>query len=260
MLHKKTQNNFIGFTLVEMSMVVIVIGLIAGAILGGKNMIAASKMRATLTELADISSSIHSFQDKYNCLPGDCARAAELISTASNGDGNGKIAQFLIYDNYTNTNEMWQVWLQLVKAELWKGKGTFTGASIGGYQLDYSGPGVNVPASPMAKDAGYTVVHWGGYSWNDWSSGGGSKILNHAIVYGTPADFWGYRSTIGGNLTTAEAFAMDTKVDDGKPGTGHWIHASPQYWTSCATSATPTTSTYSTTAGRVCNALIELDF
>ena len=88
-----------GFTLIELSIVLVIIGLIVGGILVGQDLIAAASIRAQASQLQQFSSAFRTFQGKYGYLPGDIP-AAEAVSVglpvifnsgvdynASNGDG-----------------------------------------------------------------------------------------------------------------------------------------------------------------------------
>lgn len=85
----KQQN---GFTLVEIAIVLVIIGLILGGILKGQELIDSARVRSLSNKISDVRAVWFSFQDRYNSLPGDFSRAeAQIGSSTSNGDGNGKI-------------------------------------------------------------------------------------------------------------------------------------------------------------------------
>lgn len=73
---KSTLNK--GFTLVEMSIVMLILALLTGGILIGKEVIHTAELRATLKQLETFNLAYNTFQLKYNCLPGDCSNAYEL--------------------------------------------------------------------------------------------------------------------------------------------------------------------------------------
>jgi len=79
-----------GFTLIELSIVLIIIGLLTGAILVGQQLIITSEARAMVSQLEKFQTAYTTFQIKYNCVPGDCATASAL-GLGSSGDGNGLI-------------------------------------------------------------------------------------------------------------------------------------------------------------------------
>ncbi|HNQ92108.1 MAG TPA: prepilin-type N-terminal cleavage/methylation domain-containing protein [Alphaproteobacteria bacterium] len=84
-----------GFTLVELAIVMIIIGLLIGGILKGQELIENSRVSATVAQAKAIESGISGFRDKYAGLPGDIATpntrlpncAAAICSNAGNGDG-----------------------------------------------------------------------------------------------------------------------------------------------------------------------------
>src|SRR6202012_3386774 len=90
------RENICGFTLVELAIVLVIIGLIIGAILVGQDLIEAAAVRAQVSQIEKYNAAVHTFQSKFNCLPGDCANAAEFGFVArgtdrGQGDGNGVI-------------------------------------------------------------------------------------------------------------------------------------------------------------------------
>lgn len=80
-----------GFTLVELAIVLVIIGLIIGGILTGKSLIQAAEVREVITNIQTLQTAYVRFKDKYRCLPGDCSHATKFFPDLLNGDGNGKI-------------------------------------------------------------------------------------------------------------------------------------------------------------------------
>lgn len=79
-----------GFTLIEMSIVLVIIGLIIGGILKGQELINTSRQKNLVTQIDGIRSAINTFNDKYNSLPGSFAQATTRIAPqAVNGLGLG---------------------------------------------------------------------------------------------------------------------------------------------------------------------------
>jgi prepilin-type N-terminal cleavage/methylation domain-containing protein len=69
------------FTLVELSIVLVIIGLIIGGVLAGRDLIRAAELRSLVSEVERYNSAVNAFKLKYNCLPGDCATATNFWPT-----------------------------------------------------------------------------------------------------------------------------------------------------------------------------------
>ncbi len=82
-----------GFTLIELSIVLVIIGLVIGGVMVGKTMIKSAETNRAIGDLDKINAAVNSFKIKYNCLPGDCTNSTELFDStvAGNGNGNGLI-------------------------------------------------------------------------------------------------------------------------------------------------------------------------
>lgn len=81
-----------GFTLVEIAIVLVIIGLLLGGILKGQEMITQAKIKNVINDFNGISAAIYSYQDRYRALPGDEQNAntvARWGAAAFGGDGNG---------------------------------------------------------------------------------------------------------------------------------------------------------------------------
>src|SRR5512135_3484654 len=78
-----------GFTLVEIAIVLVIIGLLLGGILKGQEMITQAKIKNVVNDFNGIAAAMNSYQDRYRALPGDDLNASTRWSGASSGDGNG---------------------------------------------------------------------------------------------------------------------------------------------------------------------------
>lgn len=81
-----------GFTLIEMSIVLVIIGLIIGGILKGQEIIDASRQKNFISQTDSYRSALNTFQDRFNGIPGDYNLATSRVSSgAVNGDGDGLV-------------------------------------------------------------------------------------------------------------------------------------------------------------------------
>ena len=79
-----------GFTLVEIAIVLVIIGLLLGGILKGQEMINQAKIKNLINDFNGISAAMYSYQDRYRALPGDDLNAATRWAGAIAGNGNGQ--------------------------------------------------------------------------------------------------------------------------------------------------------------------------
>lgn len=84
-----------GFTLVEVAIVLVIIGLLIGGILKGQAMVESSKVKALAKDFSSVITAINAYQDKFRAIPGDDANAAANVSgtapTTAGEVGNGLI-------------------------------------------------------------------------------------------------------------------------------------------------------------------------
>jgi prepilin-type N-terminal cleavage/methylation domain-containing protein len=82
-----------GFTLLELSIVLAIIGLLAGSVIAGKELMKAAQIRQQITQLQNYQTAFMTFKTKYGCYAGDCPNGDQLfgLDPADNGDGNGLV-------------------------------------------------------------------------------------------------------------------------------------------------------------------------
>lgn len=198
-----------GFSLVELSIVLVILGLLVGGILAGQSLIRAAELRAVSSESQRFSTALNAFRDKYFALPGDMSNATSFGATwVANGDANGQINP-----NATPaSNEASLFWIHLTQAGLVEGQYANTGNTAYGSAAMTLGKAK--PASKLsgggwnvlwlgAQSTTSTNTYFDGSYGNAFTFGGGSAFDMPAVL-----------------LKAEEAWNLDTKMDDGRPATG----------------------------------------
>lgn len=225
-----------GFSLVELSIVLVILGLLTGGILSGQSLIRAAELRSITTEFQNYQTAIATFRDRYMALAGDMPNATKFwgkdnAACAShdgtaqpngtcNGNGDG---QFTAGSSGNQTTEMFQIWKHLALAGLIEG--TYTGLSGTGWADAIIGQ--NVPASRLSS-AGWSAQAVGAVGDTaTWNLGGNHNFL----IFGRKSTA---SITHGPALKPEEAWNIDTKLDDGRPGYGRIVS---RYWNNLCTAA-----------------------
>lgn len=190
-----------GFTLVELAIVLVIIGLIIGGILKGQELIESARLKSTLTDIDAIRAATATFQDKYGGLPGDYFEGQAQLGTpngitwttpACDGSNQRCDGDGLIEGNGTN-NETLLFWQHLALGNM------ISGIEVGAAPDNSMGAGI-----PSAAIGGGLAVQYQNISGR----------TTHWMRLGT-----------GNNLTTGvatglQADTIDSKIDDGRPATG----------------------------------------
>lgn len=207
-----SQHRHAGFTLVELSIVLIIIGLITGGILLGRDLILSAGIRAQIAQIEKLDVAVNNFRQKYNCLPGDCGHAVELGWGTFNGDDDGLI---IGHSAPMYGLEPSHFWWELALAKMIEDGSE----EYGGY------PGVNSPANKLPGTGVRTTSFYTGLTSGFW-------IASHTALANLnfPAgNYWlitTYAFNLsGGDLPTGvflpgETYRIDVKIDDGLPMEG----------------------------------------
>ena len=84
-----------GFTLVEIAIVLVIIGLLLGGVLKGQSLIDSAKVKNVILQSNSLTAAVNAYQDKFRALPGDDVLATSHVPGATgNGNGNGLIEEY----------------------------------------------------------------------------------------------------------------------------------------------------------------------
>lgn len=221
------------FTLVELSVVLVIVALIVGGTLAGQALVRSAELKKITTELGEWQTAVTLFRQKYNALPGDMLDAERFWGTNSfcgsgntatvsagvcDGNGDGALPRSNSACAWRNLAETYQFWRHLSEAGLIPGKYTgFFGAPTSDRDVDHT-----MPVSQSGEElvwAAYSTMECDAYSaYNDpyW----GTEEREYGFVLG---EFTNYPLSVDptSRISPEEAWSLDKKLDDGKPGLGN---------------------------------------
>ena len=275
------------FTLIEMSIVLVIIALVVGGILFGKDMVENAQVRSQISDIDRLNTSVNAFTLKYACLPGDCRNATQFFSASSqpaqvrNGNGNGNIQG--TYDTGGNPFNMpwwpsnnasaeWaEVFDQLSAASLW---------DILQYdETSVASNAINIAYPPLRFFGGSANVSagWGAYNERGGMGLGYDIATQHitagnkirlGICGGVNAGYPGF----GCGITPIYAYRIDSKLDDGQPYSGRVYLGGPTVYAyrlpgtaqddtgACGVSASNTYKTSTTVNAWLCALIISVNY
>ncbi|MCB1721198.1 MAG: prepilin-type N-terminal cleavage/methylation domain-containing protein [Alphaproteobacteria bacterium] len=234
-----------GFTLVELAVVMIIIGLLIGGILKGQELITNARVTSTIAQMESITAAYQDFRGQFNALPGDMNTAAARIGNCgalacADGDGDGVIDQAIgaamAAPAAAGVGENTGFFLHLLGANYLSG---YTGNSG---TISF---GTSAPATPLG--GGFSVgVHPGAATAGFAAGRQGLYLTVQGVV--------GAQAPANGILTATQAQRIDTKLDDGLPSTGSILGNSGNTdgTTTCATLAA-TGGTYNGVSNALCS-------
>lgn len=201
-----------GFTLVEIAIVLVVIGLLLGGILKGQQLINSARVRNLADQNSGVQAAYYGFVDRFRSLPGDmvaatacttvsntianCGGTPDIGGTAGTTGGNGRIDTII---------EASAVWAHLSAAGFLNG--TFSGTDAAGGTLDTAAEyAVAVPTGGVPPNAFQGPILLG-HSNDYLTSTARDSVVRLAFSF-------------GGNIPVTILRDLDQKLDDGVAGTG----------------------------------------
>ena len=228
-----------GFTLVELSIVMIIIGLLIGGIFGGMKLVDNANVQKTIQDLKSFDAAGLTFKDIYRALPGDMRNASTRLPNCANApcniNGNGdRMVGTWASNSISITDEKFVFWHHLLAAELINSVKPVSDLTPGEGQPE-------IPVGGVYRMQGnYNGLFWGTVNVSS------KHILWLSDRYSD--DFYASSTQSQDSILCSTSSRIDTKMDDGRPGSGKVI-----VFGSCS-STYPTltpTSNYITTGGAV---------
>lgn len=223
-MERKRINQEAGFTLIEIAIVVVIIGLLMGGVLKGQEMIRNARVHNLANQSNGINAAMLGFQDRYRSLPGDYLKATDNIpnmlptgtSTTSNynGDGNGRVGgdPSNATDSATREKEIALFWRQLAKSGFIGGD--FDGSTTSTTLVAEGAWTCPTTTCPSTAYNGALMFAYGDEYYDVDDKNASTTTTKTAY------DSRVHELTIGGNVPVEVIAEADTKVDDGNPGGG----------------------------------------
>lgn len=203
------------FTLVELAIVIIIIGLITGGVIGAQSLIEGAKKTKIISNISQFKNAIRAFYLEYESLPGDFNEASSYfgtdchaVPTRCNGNGNKLIADHNIIGSL---HESRMAWKHLSLAEI------MAGDFYGGY---LTWPDYNISDTyPLGDNDNSMYVFSRNFTNSAWINVDSKNYLATNICYVTENGHY-HDSDKGESLSVKTAYSIDKKLDDKMPFTG----------------------------------------
>jgi prepilin-type N-terminal cleavage/methylation domain-containing protein len=228
----RVTRNRTAFTLVELAIVLVIIGLLVGGVLVGRDLIKAAEMHATVKDIESYRLAVHTFRGKYNGIPGDLRyQDAQMFgltthptpwqqSAYGRGDGNGLLENATV-SSYSYAyrlglgGEITLFWRQLGQAGLIPFVSTADGTVIDTTTVTPDLLSPVLPKLRLGSSYNYMLVTGVDYL-------GGNFFYLGALTTSSASGSFGSLGSWPG-LTGREAKYLDEKMDDGYPATGEVV-------------------------------------
>lgn len=195
-----------GFTLVELSIVLVIIGLLISGLLVGQSMVKSARIKAQIKQIQQYDIALNNFKTLYKQIPGDCSNS--LCPKTYSGDNNGVLNRvsplpaasppdrftwepYYFFIDMSTMGVLQELYQRIIQHYSCEKNEQFPEAAIG--------RGCLIATGNAAGD-----IYW-------------------AFTYksSTTYEFTFSAMLAEGNFSSTEALALDSKLDDGNPATGN---------------------------------------
>jgi prepilin-type N-terminal cleavage/methylation domain-containing protein len=179
-----------GFTLIELAIVLVIIGLLLGGVLRGQELINSARVKNITRDFQNVQVYIYGYQDRFRSVPGDDNNAVAHVGAAANASTGGPLANGQIggqWDSAIPTDESYLFWQQVRLAGL-------------------------APGSTVVGNPEYEPRNAAGGRIGVQSIGAGFTEIN---------GMQGSYAVCSGLILGRDALQLDTTLDDGNPATGN---------------------------------------
>lgn len=208
-----------GFTLVEMSIVLVLLGLLVGGVLAGQTLLKSYRLKGVLEEKEQYVAAVNLFSQKYNAFPGDFSGATQLWEQNS-GCGGASTSEIASCDGdnngYIDGTEFSYVWNHLGQAGLANQTYAISFPAVTTVLSNYLSAGDTMPESPISG-AGW-VIRYVGLVGDVQNLGYFQGSYGHALHLMRPSS-----DDVVAAITPVDAQSMDEKIDDGLPARGVFV-------------------------------------
>ena len=229
MPHPQTLKRQSGFTLIEIAIVLVIIGLLLGGILKGQELINSARVKNLATDFRNIPMFIYGYQDKFKALPGDDPAAVAHVGTTSitpgAGNGNGIIGGS--WYSQTSTDESVLFWQHVRLAGLAPGETNVT---------------TTLSADFLPRNAAGGTI----------GIQSGTTVPAQAPIVGTPGAIAGAYIICSTGILGKFVKQLDIQLDDGNTASGSMMATPTQTTPALNATATATADINDATAYTVC--------
>ncbi len=191
-------NKQAGFTLIELAIVLVIIGLLLGGVLRGQELINSAKVKNMANDFRSIPVYIYGYQDKFKAFPGDDIHADTHVLANKKGNGDGALGGNWFDKGANNASEAYQFWAHVRLANLAPGPTDIANPDWRPTNADGGPIGIMAGTSDVTKTA----------------------MLDTA---GTPAAIKGSYIICSQGILGKYVTQLDVTLDDGNSGTGSML-------------------------------------